>query len=668
MPSIPPGKLALASTASIAAAAVATAPLAIAASATAPAAAAEAAPAAPAAAAETAPAPATVVAAAAVTATPTDAATEARPRAAPRRRPWLAAAAGLAVLGVLGVVYAVRDRSRSDAPSRPPLLRVAVLEADLSGADGRPDIALLATAVRNAVMAGVRARVGLDLVPRSDVDSYVDGFRQTSSGRRPGQRAIRDAVGAHEVIATLIQCVPSSCQVTLERDASGASSPPPVSFQLAADTARRPDDTVAVHLGRLYPDHPVRAGAATGSLDPADHERYVRLVQDYWAGRGAGSTGKVLAELEAVRERSPGVLDVLLFEAEIRRHWYLETEDPEQARRARALLEAADALSPDSYGILSARFDLALSVRQLDDARALLGRLAVLDPDSSATHLARAKLHHQRGELALARDELAAAARRDSFSWRVQFHQALVSQALRDPAATRAALDELLQRSPGNYAGLSLFARGERAAGRPACAEQIYARLVAREPLYDESVRLGLTLNQLGRYAEAADSFRRALDLRPADPTTLLNLAESLLFAGNTSGAEAQLRVLHELLARKRRGSPTGALTEHELWIEAQTLAYLGRHDPALAAAARARAAELLTPNAGPDALYTATAVYAALGDRSQAATYATKYLDGGGSPANFRYPSFDDLRQDPTLSPRLTVSPVARSCELPAP
>jgi serine/threonine-protein kinase len=606
--------------------------------------------------------PAPAAAAAPVAATPTGS------RNAVRRRRWYAAAAGLVIVSALGIGYAVRGRDRAVPSSPAPLLRVAVLEPDLSGADGRPDVALLATAVRNAVMAGVRARVGLDLVPRTDVDSYVDGYRQTSSGRRPGQRKIRDAVGADEVIATHIQCVPSSCQVTLERDTSSASNPPSVSFQLAADTARRPDDTVAVHLGRLYPDHLVRAGAATRSLDPRDHERYVRLVQDYWAGKGAGSTAKVLAELESVRQRSPGVLDVLLFEAEIRGHWYLETLDPDQLRRALALLQDADALSPDTYGILSARFDLALVAGKLDDASALLERLAVIDPDSSATHLARAKLHYHRGELELARDELAAAARRDSFSWRVQYHQARVSTELRDPAAAGAALDELLRRSPGNYAGLSLLARGERTAGRLACAEQIYARLVAREPLYDESVRLGLTLNQLGRYAEAADSFRRAQDLRPADPATLLNLAESLLFAGDTSGAEAQLRVLHELLARKRRDSPTGALTGADLSAEVQTLAYLGRRDPALATAARARVAELLTPDAGPGALYIAAAVHAALGDRSQAATYATKYLDRGGSPAEFRYPSFDDLRRDPALSPRLTISPVTRSCELPAP
>lgn len=589
-----------------------------------------------------------------------DASPGARQRAAPRL--WYAAAIGLAVMGALGVGYALRGSGHSGASSRAPLVRVAVLAAGVSGAEGRPDIALLATAVRNAVMTGVRERVGLDLVPRTDIDSYVEGFRQ-NPGRQSGQRTVRSAVGADEVIAIHIECVPSSCKITLERDADGARSPPPESFQLAADSAGRPGDTVGVYLSRLYPDHPVRDAAAAGSIDPRDHDRFVRIVQDYWAGSST-PTDKVLAEIEVIRERSPRSLNVLLFEAEVRRHRYIQTGDPYQARRAIGILQGADELFPDTYGILSARFDIALAADQLDDARAVLDRLALLDPDSSATHLQRAKLHARRGELELARGALGAAARRDSFSWRVLYHQALVSRDLGDRAATRAAIDELLQRSPDNYAGLSLLAHEELHAGRLACAEQIYARLVAREPLYDECVNLGYTRNQLGRYREAANSFHCALSIRPSDPGAQLNLAESLLLADDTDAARAQFRALHELLSRKRRSSPAGALEGADLLIEAQTLAYLGRDDPALATAARARTAELFTSAERRDAPYTAALVHAILGDRDLTAKYVTKYLEGGGSPTALSYPWFDDLRRDPVLGPRLAVPPVARSCK----
>jgi serine/threonine-protein kinase len=588
----------------------------------------------------------------------------ARPRGAPRRLPWYVAAVGLTVLGALGIGYAMRGRSHAGASPRAPLIRVAVLTPDFPDAADRPNVALLASRVRDAVMADVRARGGLDLVPRGDLDNYVDGFRQRK-GSPPGQRTVRTAVGADEVIATHIEClVPSSCRVRIERDANSSSSPPPELFDLAADSVGSPGSTVTFHLSRLYLDHPARDAAAAGSIDPRDYERYIRLVQDYWTRGAAVSPDQLLDDIAGIRERSPSSLDVLLFEAEVLRHRYVQTDDSDQARNAMALLQAADKQFPATYGILSARFDILLAARHLDDAHAVLGRLATLDPDSSVTHLQRAKLHLQRGELKQALGELDEAAGRDSFSWRVLYYRARVYQKLGDRAATRAAIDQLLERSPGNYAGLSLRAGEALDAGRMTCAERLYADLVARAPLYDECVGLGYAHNQLGQYREAADSFRLAIAIRPDDPSARLNLAESLLLAGNTGGAGEQLRELTRIFARKRRDSPTGALAGNDLEMEAQTLAYLGLDDPDLATKARARTAELLTPAARPTALYAAALVYAVLGDRDLAATYVTKYLERGGSAAQFGYRWFDDLRRDPVLGPQLVAPRVDLSCD----
>lgn len=130
-------------------------------------------------------------------------------------------------------------------------------------------------------------------------------------------------------LATLLACLPGSCQVTRDRDASVPGGPTPESFQLAADGGGRPDDTVAVHLSRLYPDHPVRDADRASAIDPRDHARCVRVVQDYWAGGDALSSDAVLAEIERIRQRSPRSIDVLLFEAELLRHRYLQTRDPD---------------------------------------------------------------------------------------------------------------------------------------------------------------------------------------------------------------------------------------------------------------------------------------------------------------------------------------------------
>lgn len=591
---------------------------------------------------------------------------QARLRRSPHRVPWRSAAAAVAVVAALAIGYGVGGGSAPGASPRPPRTRVAVLAPQVSDAGDRPELALLAVAVRNAIVASLRARSSIELVPWADIESYADGVA-TSAGRTRRPSAIRTAVAADEIVATQLVCVAASCKVTIERDAEPPAGAPPVSFQLAADSLGRPGDTVSVQLSRLYPEHPVRDATAAGSIDPRDHERYTRLVHDYWARRAGPPTGELVAELARIRERSPQSIDVVLFEAEVLRHRHYQTEDPEYARRAIALLRDADRQFPDTYDILSARFDILVAADRLDEADLVLERLATLDPDSGATHLARAKLHHKRGRLTSARDELDAAARRDPSSWRVLYHRALVSRALGDRAATRVALAHLLELSPNNYAGLSLLGHEEIEAGRLACAEQIYAELVAREPLYAESVNLGYTYNQLGRYRDAAVAFHHALALRPHDPATRLNLAESLLLSGDGDAAGVELRGLHQLLARKRDQAPDGALRGRDLLVETQTLAYLGRDDPAMAAAARARVAQLVTPTARPSALHSAALVHAVLGDRELAARYTAAYLDGGGSPENLRYPWFAELRRDPVLGPRLAVS-VATDCERPAP
>jgi serine/threonine-protein kinase len=590
--------------------------------------------------------------------------------AALRRRWWVAALA-VAALGAVSLGYLLRGDGCSRAAPREPvrvagvppsaparIVRVAVLPP-VPDTDDRREIA---NAVLTAVETSVRSRDGLDLIPRNDIKNYVDGVKTTDHPLTPHE--IRDAVGADEVIAIHLACSAGGCDVTLERDARTPGGPRSQSFQLAGDDGEHPDETVGINLSTLYPHHRAR----DAEIKPSDHDRYVQLVQDYWTGQNPPSSDAMLAAIDRIRQQSPRSIDVLLFEAELLRHRYLQTDDRDTVLRAAQLLDDADLLLPNTYRILSARFDLALSAGQLDEARAVLDRLAPLDPDSSTTHLQLAKLHYQRGEFEAARGELTAAAQRDWFSWRVLYHRALVSRALHDWTDTRAAIFQLLGRSPGNYGGLSLLAREERRAGKLACAEQIYQGLVAREPLYDECLNLGFVQELRGRYREATDSFHCALAIHPDAPWARLDRAEALLVGGDAgtarAQAHAQLRELLDLLDHKRHAEPGGELSPDDRMVEAQALGYLGRGDPKAAADARARLDQLLASPAHDDALYTAAQVHAYLGDRDLAVQYVTQYLDAGNSPADFGLPWFADLWQDPVLGPRLTVPSDDRPCD----
>lgn len=568
------------------------------------------------------------------------------------RRRWLTVLGATAV-GSLGIGYTVCSPG-AHAPQPTPRVRVAVLAPSVSSTDQHAELSLIAVGIHNAILSDIRTRSGIELVPRRDLDEYIDGATRAVGGT-PDLGAIRIAVDADEVIASTITCAVDSCQITLERDIGDAASPPPQSFQLPADTAGRPGATITLHISRLYPDHPARG--TSGAIAEEDQERFIYLVREYWSLR---SNIDVLPEIEKIRKRSPRSIDVQLFEADVLRHRYLETRDPAVDRLAADLLAEADRLFPNAYDIISAGFDLALSAGRTDDARTSLDRLVALDPDSRTTHLQRAKFERARGKRDQALRALDAAAQRNSFSWSVLYYRALVFRDRREGDNMRAAIAQLLARSPGNYAGLSLRAFDELTQGRPACAEEIYTQLVARLPLYNECATLGWARSQLGRYREAGDAYRCALKMRPDDRAIRLNLAESLLLSGDSQAANELLRSLYHSLANRRSAS---RLSETDLLVEAQTLAYLGLSDAAMAAKARARIAPLVAFDAHERGLFTAALVHTVLGDLELAGLYVAAALKAENKPADFWLPWFDALRRDPKLEPRLSKPTFAPTC-----
>jgi hypothetical protein len=387
-------------------------------------------------------------------------------RASSRRR-WYAAGA-VAAVGALGIGYAVWSRPGGSDRSVIPvtdgsITRVAVLGPDHPDGDGAD--AVLAAAIGNTVAAELAARPGLDVVPREDVDSYVDGVLR-ATGHPPWHSAIRAAVGADQILTIQVACSAGKCNVELARDPAAPGAPVGLGVPLLPGDLLNSTNNAASGVYHLYPDHPAPGGGRAGKVPRQDHARYAQLVKDYRAGGGARSSDAVLAEVDLLRRGAPESIDVLLFEADLVRHRDLPIGDRDRMRRGLARLGDADRRLPATYSVLSARFDLALAVDALDEASALLDRLVRLDPDSSTTHLQRARLHHRRGELGAARAELDAATRRDAFSWRVLDHRARVLRELGERTAARAAIDELLARSPGNQEGLALLARDELDAGR----------------------------------------------------------------------------------------------------------------------------------------------------------------------------------------------------------
>jgi serine/threonine-protein kinase len=204
-------------------------------------------------------------------------------------------------------------------------------------------------------------------------------------------------------------------------------------------------------------------------------------------------------------------------------------------------------------------------------------------------------------------------------------------------AEARAHLEEVLQLAPGNLYGQGKLAQLELQSGSVERAEALHLELVRQSPESTQYLsNAGFAQLLLGKYAQAAESFRRAMETDPANPVFVLNLADAELLLGRRDVAMALYRRMLEL-----SGDASGW---QERLHRAEALAHLGEARAAVQETQRA----LKDAGGAPPALYSASLVYALVGDRSSALTNAEEALAGKISAAWFALPWFAPLREDP--------------------
>ncbi|HWN66198.1 MAG TPA: protein kinase [Haliangium sp.] len=529
------------------------------------------------------------------------------------------------------------------------------LDASAAAGDG-----MMAAAVRGGIVRGLSDLEGVVVLPLHDVTTVTEGFLHARK-RRPDAGEIIGAMGADEVVETDLACTAERCRVSWRRIARGDHIHGTGAFEIPRDDAIGSEQDVIAKLRALYRDHDLREDSDPVQLAPADEEAFLRLRNAHWADEGTAASDEMLDQLDAIRERSPGFLDVYRLEiAMLQRRWRHGARDADRAR-ALVLVREAEKRAPDSYAILATLFELALPANLLDLARDTLRRIEALDPASGWTLMLRGQWHARIGEHDKALAVLQRAATRGSY-WRIQHHLAAVQRDRDGLDEARGHIERLLRQSPGNYAGLSRLASLEMRSSNPACAVELYSALVVRHRYYDECNNLGVAETLLDRYGEAAASFRCALETRPGDPLASFNLAEALKLAGDTQQANEKFR---EFLAVLRASKPLR--TGEELGLETLALAHLAQHDARLAAEARELMQRVLaetTESPSHAILYRAATVHALLGDDADTVEHVRTLLDGGWLASWFRFPWFDGVRSHPELKQRLAYESPAPTCQ----
>jgi serine/threonine-protein kinase len=506
-----------------------------------------------------------------------------------------------------------------------PPLYVGVLRPEIGG--GNREAEILAVGVRIALLKGLVSLEGISPQGFDEVDAAAGSPQQ-----------IARTVSVDEIVRSRLDCRPEACRIALDRLRADGGVRRSVRFEVPTDDLSVAASVVAQNLRQVYGDHRIRRGTAEFAVSGPDLAEYLRLRAALSAHAPLGS---VLQGLDTICARAPRFVDACVLEAEVLRRRFLSSRSPDDLRRAFRLIGDARRVAPDDPAPLVTLVDLALDGNQPALAEQTLADLQALNPGDARVLERRSRLLSSQGRpeeaLAMLRKaaQLQPSAKRLRYLAENEFKLGHIPEARRD-------LDLLLQRSPGDISGLTLLASIEMSSGDLNRAFQIFRGLLERSERSPGLVQLsnfGLTCFLLGRYEEAAATFRRILASEPNNPLYTLNLADACFLLGKRAEAEGLYRRVVELIENDPAAAGTQFLT-----VKAQALAHLGRGPQAVDAVQEALR---LAPDQGPVA-YEAAVVYALVGEEESALVNVEKALRLGFEPRWFSFPWFDPLRKRP--------------------
>ncbi|HEX3131317.1 MAG TPA: tetratricopeptide repeat protein, partial [Thermoanaerobaculia bacterium] len=530
-----------------------------------------------------------------------------------RRRGLVPAVALLLALAVgLSLYFALR------AP-KPPLY-VAVLRPEIRARGG--ELELQAAGMRVAILQELVALEGISPQTLEEVDD-VSG----------PPREVAQAVAADELVGTNLDCSPEVCRVTLLRQLGADGSVLwAESFDVPADDSAVAASAVKAHIRRGFSGFEPRRGAVDSAVSRRDLDELLVLRHRFRVLQERPEV--LLPGLEAIRRRNPRYLEVYLLSADVLGRQFWASRNPRDFDLALARIEEARRLAPEDPRALLTLVSLSLEARRLDLAQRSLSDLETLIPGDARLLEWRAHLLAAQGRSADALGLMRSAARLQPSSQRLR-NLAKMELVQGNMDAARATLALLFERSPGNFAGLSLLAQIEVSAGNFQRAIDLYDGLVRRSPGLTNLSNLGLAYFFQGRYAEAAEAYRRALELQPNHPQLVLNMADTDLLLGRKAEAEKLYRQSLDLIAADPAAGDPQFLTN-----KAQALAHLGQGREAVAALQEALR---LAPDEGPVA-YEASLVYALLGEEDSALVNAERAVRKGIGERWFSLPWFASL------------------------
>jgi serine/threonine-protein kinase len=545
-------------------------------------------------------------------------------------RPWTRRTFGGAlIVGLLGVIALVVAGVVWVTESRADEIYVAVTAPSVSLSGDAGSVELIPSAVRVALLQELLSLEGITAL----APDQVDAAEGTSV-------ELARTLAADEVITARLTCGGTSCQANLSRirGSDGGLLWTQI-FEVRRDDLLTLSNTVGDRLRQAYGDRRLRDTGEPLDVASPDYEQYLRIREAFRTRLEESDLGDLLERIAAVRRSSPRFVPAYLLEARIALDRFRqESRDERDLTRAFDAIEQARILSPRDPQPLFTLFDVAIVAGRLDVAQEAVETLERLEPNDAEVQAKRAMLVEREGRLERALELMReAVSRRPSEDNLLRLAQMEMHRGQMESA--RETLGELLDRAPDSHYGRGMLAQLELVSGQPERAVELYEQSAERSPGPVAWTNLGVAYMLQGRYDEAVEVFLLALEKQPSAPFAVLNLADAELLAGRPEQADALYRRVLDLTASDPARSNWQILT-----MRAQALAHLDRETDAVVLVQRA----LQTAPEHPQAAFEAAVVYALVGEDRSALVNSRRALELGYEPVWFRFPWFDDLRDDP--------------------
>jgi putative PEP-CTERM system TPR-repeat lipoprotein len=255
---------------------------------------------------------------------------------------------------------------------------------------------------------------------------------------------------------------------------------------------------------------------------------------------GAQRTDEALALLDAVADELAGDADYW----ETRAHAAMQAGRPGEAvdafRKAAEVVD--DPQGSQRFKLHAGEAEALLAAGRLDEARAVATRLQSQSPRSPVANylMSRVELQSGNGEQALAHAQAVLAAEPDSPVGHLMAGAA--SLTLGQTLQAEQHLEQAIAGDPGNVAARKLLAQTRLGLQSPEKAlEALNPALGAADVDPDVATLAGMASVQAGDADAAVEIFRRQLAAEPDNDETRVMLAVSLMSAGRTEEALAEL-------------------------------------------------------------------------------------------------------------------------------